>query len=431
MKLQTYSELAMEAPEYIEKKQRDLLAEHIRYCRDCSPYYRERINGEYPLSHAPVCDVLSTLPLTTKEDVALRNDDFFAVDIGEVVDIVLTSGTTGTPTRVVYTEHDLQRLAYNEEQAFTGCGLSRHDIVLLTCTMDRCFIAGLAYFLGARRIGAAAVRNGHGTLESHAEVMHQTRPTAIVGVPSFVKKLGHYLREQGKDPLARSVQRIIAIGEPIRDGRMERLASAREIEDVWGARVYSTYASTETITTFCECTKQCGGHLLPDLALVEILDAEGRALPPGDTGEITVTPLQTEGMPLIRFRTGDMGFLMDEPCSCGRNTPRLSPILGRTSQRLKVQGTTLFPNAIHQVLHEYDAISEYYISASRRDVLADEVCVHVSLRPGAELTAEELERGLQARLRVKPKVRLEAEDRVRQVVFNPKYRKPMRFVLET
>ncbi len=108
------------------------------------------------------------------------------------MDIVLSSGTTGKPTAMMYTENDLRRLAYNEEISFASCGLTRDDVVLLTCTIDRCFIAGLAYFSGVRSLGAAAIRNGLSSAESHLEVIQRLKPTALVGVPTFLLKLGQY-----------------------------------------------------------------------------------------------------------------------------------------------------------------------------------------------------------------------------------------------
>ena len=125
------------------------------------------------------------------------------------------------------------------------------------------------------------------------------------------------------------------------------------LEEVWGAKIYSTYASSETITSFCECTAQRGGHLHPDLAVVEIVNEQGEVLAPGETGEVVVTPLQIEGMPLLRFRTGDISFMVDEPCACGRFSPRLGPILGRKKQMIKFRGTTLYPNSLYAVLDSF------------------------------------------------------------------------------
>ena len=142
-------------------------------------------------------DNLSTLGLTDKSDLEKYNDDFLAIETQKVVEIVLSSGTTGIPTKIAYSEGDLKRLAYNEEQSFTACGFTNQDTVLLTCTLDRCFIAGLAYYSGIRALGATAVRNGLNSLESHLELIKRLKPTAMVGVPSFLRRLGLYLNQNG------------------------------------------------------------------------------------------------------------------------------------------------------------------------------------------------------------------------------------------
>ncbi len=401
-----------------------LLRQHLEYCKENSPFYRERLAG---LNLADITrETLAELPFTAKNDLSAQNDAFFAVPPEQMVDIVFSSGTTGYPVKIAYTENDLQRLAENERRSLAGCGLTAADTVLLTCTMDRCFIAGMAYFFGVRALGAAAVRNGLGSLESHAEILRRTRATAIIGVPTFLRKLAGFLIGQGIAPRTLPVTRLICIGEPLRNAAMNPLKVTQDLESLWGAKVYSTYASSETITTFCECTAQQGGHLLDDLGIVEIVDDEGRALPAGEVGEVVVTPLRVEGTPLIRFRTGDLSFLMVEPCSCGRAAPRLGPILGRKQQMMKISGTTLYPQAVFNALDEIGGISEYYIEVEQRNELSDSLRIVLSMQddePGPSGIAE----GLQARLRVTPELIFKSEGEVRAKVFMPGSRKPVRF----
>ncbi len=191
-------------PDEVRAEQDLLLRQHIRYCKEHSPFYGEQLSDVDP----EAIHTLALLPLTHKMEVSIRNSEFVAVDSVEVADIVFSSGTTGWPTKIMYTQGDLERLAYNEERAFNACGITASDIVLLTCTMDRCFIAGLAYFLGARAVGAATIRNGHGTLEGHGEVIKHASPTTVVGVPSFLRKLGNHLCAQGMDLPASSIDKL-------------------------------------------------------------------------------------------------------------------------------------------------------------------------------------------------------------------------------
>jgi len=417
--------LEFHAPEAIRAVQAQALAKHVAHCARHSPYYR-RLFKETGLKPGSLgLDNLTDLPLTTKADFAAHNADFLAVPAAAIVDIVLSSGTTGAPTRVMYTERDLQRLAYNEEISFASCGLTSADTALLTCTMDRCFIAGLAYFQGIRAVGAAAIRNGHGTLASHAGIIASIQPTVLVGVPSFLRKLALYLNEHGGDAARTSVRKLICIGEPVRGADMAPLKLGHDLRTLWQADVHSTYASSECITSFCECTAQQGGHLHPDLAILEILDEQGRSVPAGTPGEIVLTPLAIEGMPLLRFKTDDIGFIVPGACPCGRRSPRLGPILGRQRQMMKVRGTTLYPQAVFAALDEIPNAGEYYLELRTAADLSDDLIVHLGAhaqQPAVDWIREQL----QARLRVAPTIVVDTEDDVRHRVYTPESRKPIR-----
>lgn len=411
----------------IEAIQRGGLLTHLEHCRAASPFYRQRLSSLEVDTRGTLGDILDQLPFTGKDDIAARNDDFLAVPMREVADIVVSSGTTGVPTKVFYTDHDLRRLAYNEEKSFIGCGLTAEDRVLLTCTIDRCFIAGLAYYLGCREVGAATIRNGHANMAGHFDIIQRLEPTAIVGVPTFIRKLGQYMLNEGLSPAKTAVTRIICIGEPTRNRDMALTRVGADIEKLWQARTYSTYASSETITTFCECEAQAGGHLHPDLGLVEVVDENGSRVPPGVPGEVVVTPLGVEGMPLIRFKTGDISFLLDAPCPCGRKSPRLGPILGRRKHMLKIKGTTVYPQAAFDLLSSMDGVDEYMLEVTSDDDLSDLLTVRVSLND-ERITAQWLREKLQARLRVAPHVEIAGREPLRALVFLPQFRKPRRFL---
>jgi phenylacetate-CoA ligase len=421
----SYKGIEFTGPDRIRECQEEIFRRHLDYISKNSPYYRRTLSG---IDTSKIgLDNLSELPLTDKFHLAKYGDDFLAAPPVEIVDIVFSSGTTGRPTRIMYTENDLKRLAYNEEISFAACGVTTGDVVLLTCTMDRCFIAGLAYFLGIRSLGAAAVRNGLNSPASHLEIIIRSRPTVIVGVPSFLLKLGRYLESQGHDPRRAGVSKLVCIGEPLRDKDMSLLRMGANLEEIWGAKVFSTYASSETITSFCECTMQAGGHLHPDLALVEIIDEQGNVLPFGQTGEVVVTPLSIEGMPMLRFRTGDVSFLMEGPCGCGRFSPRLGPIVGRKKQMIKYRGTTLYPQAIYSVLDEMPGVDEYYVMLTEDYALSDNVSIYVSVSDGS-CSESRIAAELQARLRVSPEVIIASEEEVKKQVYSVNSRKLVRLI---
>ena len=257
------------------------------------------------------------------------------------------------------------------------------------------------------------------------EIIKRMNPTVVVGVPSFLYKLGMFLRDQGLLPGKGSVRKLVGIGEPTKDRDLNMLSLGRRLEETWGAKVYSTYALSETVTTFCECPAQRGGHLHPALGIVEIVDAEGNVLPAGEVGEIVITPFLVEGMPVVRFRTGDVSFVVPDGCPCGRKSVRLGPVLGRKKQMIKCHGTTLYPQAINAVLDDVRGIGDYYVVVSSDFELSDNVAVHVALRDESLEPGEIAER-LQARLRVKPNVVVEDDETVRRRVYESS-RKPVRF----
>jgi phenylacetate-CoA ligase len=421
-----YQGVAFLGKEAILAAQTARLHEHIAYCKKNSPAYQTKLEMFSSDVNFIELSQLQQIPFTEKIDIERDPDSFCAVPPTAIADIVLSSGTTGEPLKIIYTEKDLSRLAYNEAQSFGACGVKAEDVALLTCTLDRCFVAGLAYFLGMRRLGAASIRNGHGSLESHAAIIRKMKPTVIVGVPTFLKKLGLHMEEMGITLDKAGVDKLICIGEPVRDQNLALTETGKDLQEIWNARVFSTYASSETVTTFCECTAQAGGHLLPELAIVEIVSEDGHVLSAGKVGEVVITPMAVEGMPLIRYRTGDISFLIDKPCTCGRFSPRLGPILGRKKQLMKVKGTSLYPQSVYAALDEIDNVLDYCVVVSREADLSDKLTIHVAMKDHS-VTREWLEEQLAARLRVKPTVVIEEQKEIRARIFSPQFRKPVRF----
>ena len=420
MGFEVRSRLDFAEPAVIRAEQTRLLNEHLRYCRSRSPYYRETLRN-FPEKEVTL-ETLAELPFTAKADLALHNDDFIAAP-DAIADISFTSGTTGKPCRICYTRRDLERLGCNDARGYLAAGMRAGDRVLLTCTIDRCFIAGLAYYAGVVQMGGAAIRNGLNTLESHAEIMKYSRPDAIVGVPSFLAKLGAYLAETGYD--RSSVRTLVCIGEPLRDRALELTPLGRKLEQYFPGAAHSTYASSEIATSFTECGARAGGHPPADLAVVEIVDDAGNVLAPGEIGEVVVTPLQVGGMPLVRFRTGDVSFLIpEENCSCGRRTRRLGPILGRKAQMLKMRGTTLFPSSFFTVLDGMAGVAEYYMEVSGA-ALSDEVKIFVAVSDPV-YCAEGIAEQLYKRVRIHVPVELVGLAEARAKIYG-KSRKPVRF----
>ena len=367
-----------------------LWPETFRHAKKNSPFYRELFRG---LKGVPP---LASLPIVDKQILSARNADFLCVPRHRIAEIVTTSGTTGQPLVWMLTPADVHRLAVNEKLSFECAGLNARDTVLVAVSLDRCFIAGLAYWQGLRELGCTVVRVGASSALLVLEMIERLQPTAIVAVPSFLRVIAEKARETGF-PLKKSpVKKIICIGEPIRDAVFALNTSGRAIEAAWNAKVFSTYGVTELANSLCECAAGRGGHLHENQLHIEILDDAGRPVPDGEAGEIVATTFGVEAMPLIRYRTGDCAALFTEPCRCGRKSPRLGPIIGRKNQKLKFKGTSLFPSALQTVLEETRGVETFVVVARAENDLCDSVEI---LFHGSATTAA-LREAIQARTKI-------------------------------
>ncbi len=422
------NEIAYQPPEAIVALNTRLLQQHIRYCFEHSPFYRRRFKelGVTPGDMRGL-ESLRALPLTAKADLESHNHDFLAVPESRIVDVCQTSGTTGKPVIMMQTAQDLDRLGYNEEISFRMAGMVQEDRVLIACALGRCFMAGLAYFEGVRRIGAMAIRTGADSPVFLADAVIRHHPTVIVAVPSLAVALAGRLREMGYAPEELGVRMCICIGEPVLAPDLSRSALGNRVGTLWGAQVMGTYASTEMATSFPDCQAGHGGHVHPELIVVEILDDDGKPVAPGTPGEVVATPLQVTGMPLLRLCTGDVAALYEEPCSCGRNTARLGPILGRKQHMLKIQGTTVYPQAIFDVLQEIPGVRNYYLEVFNDYDLSDRILVTVGVSPDTPLPEDFIRERIRGRIRLKAEVRIQEPEEVERHTMKEGSRKTKRF----
>lgn len=395
-----------------------LWAETLHHAKMHAPFYHEALRGldvSAPLTRAPLLD---------KKTLSERNLDFLCVPRERIVEIVTTSGTTGEPLLWMLTEADVRRLARNERLSFDCAGLTARDTVLVAVAMDRCFMAGLAYWLGLREIGCSVVRSGAASPLLVLEMIQRVQPTAIVGVPSFLRIVADKARESGVDLKASPVQKLICIGEPIRDAAFALNASGAALEAAWGAKVYSTYGVTELANSLCECAAGQGGHLHEDQLHIEILDEAGQPAAEGEVGEVVATTFGVEAMPVIRYRTGDCAAMFRAPCACGRTSPRLGPIIGRKNQKLKFKGTSLYPATLAAVLEQQEGVASFVIIARKENELSDavEVLVH-----GA-VVIESLRESFQARAKITPQIRQATREEIESLQMPPQARKRRTFV---
>lgn len=428
-------DIEFQSPDEIKAFQEDLLRKHLLCLSEHSPYYRRMFRSYgIDISRIRTIEDLVRIPFTEKKDLQLFNEDFLCVPKEKIVDYITTSGTMGDPVTFGCTDRDLDRLAYNEKKSFACAGLGPGNILQLMTTIDKRFMAGLAYFLGIRALGASIIRVGNGIPELQWDTIRRMRPDAVMCVPSFILRLIQYAEQNGIDYRQSSIRKIIGIGEGLRNQDFSLNLLGRRIHEKWPeVELYATYSSTEMSATFSECEYGQGGHVHPELIIVEIIGENNLPVPDGEPGEVVVTTLGVEGMPLLRFRTGDIAAKRVEQCRCGRWSYRLTPLLGRKNNMIKLKGTTLYPPAVNDVLDNTPWVENYYILVRDSEAGTDEVVVRCGLTasaPEPHAAVKDLKDRFRSRLRVAPIVEILPAAEIHAVNFPAKSRKPVKFIDE-
>ena len=422
-------EIEKASAEAIQKLQEEKLQELVTYMATNSPFYKKLFKAEnIDSSKIKTLEDLTQIPTTSKEDLQQCNDDFFCVPKTDIIDFVTTSGTLGDPVTIGLTESDLERLGYNEAISFACAGIGKEDILQLTTTLDRRFMAGLAYFLGARKLGAGIIRVGAGIPELQWDTILKFKPSYLIAVPSFLLKLIEYAEAHNIDYKNSSIKAALCIGEALRGQDMELNTLGKKITSLWDIELFSTYASTEMSTAFTECSEQQGGHLHPELIIAEILDDKGNEVPEGYPGELTITTLGIEAMPLLRFRTGDVVVAHRLPCKCGRNTLRLGPVLGRKKQMIKYKGTTLYPPAMDNLLNDFPEVQQHIIEIYHNEIGTDEIKIKIAAENISEQLTTDIKNHFRSKLRISPKIEFTALEEVLTLQSSKLGRKPIKVI---
>lgn len=418
----------------IEALQLERLQYRVKYAYERVPYYKAKMDEKHvkPSDIKTLSDV-TKLPFVTKQDF---RDTYpfgmFAVPKNELVRIHASSGTTGKPTVVGYTADDMEY--WIESVARVACmGGAEPDDIAQICFGYGMFTGALGLHEGLTKVGLAVIPASVGNSKRQLMYMQDMGTTLLVATPSYAMHLAELIIEQGIDPAKDlHVRTALCGGEGMSEGLR------RDLQKAWGPQLRATqnYGMSELNGPGVsgECLELCGMHINEDFFLAEVIDPEtGEPVPDGEPGELVITCLMKEALPLIRYRTRDLTVLHKEPCACGRTTARMESLSGRADDMLIIRGVNVFPSHIEEVLGTFEAIGPHYQIVLGTKGYLDTALIQVELADSSLLDSyarmDKLEREISGRLRqalgLDCKIRLEApgtlprfEGKARRVIDN-------------
>jgi phenylacetate-CoA ligase len=370
---------------------------------------------------------ISKLPFTTKQD--LRDNypfGLFAVPMTDVVRIHSSSGTTGKPTVVGYTKRDLDKWAELMARALTCAGATRYSVVQNAYGYGL-FTGGLGVHYGAEKIGASVIPSSGGNTKRQVMLMQDFGTTVLTCTPSYALHMHEVMTEMDIKPSQLKLKSGIFGAEHWSENMRRDLENRLEIN------AFDIYGLSEIMGpgVAIECPEKEGLHLFEDNFIVEIINPDtGEVLPPGEKGELVLTTISKEALPMIRYRTRDLSSLISEPCPCGRTHIRMNKVLGRSDDMVIIRGVNVFPSMVESVLLTIDNVEPYYLLVVDRVNNLDqlEVWVEVSekafsdevrkLEQLGRLITRELESSLGVAVKVKlvePKSLQRSEGKAKRV----------------
>jgi len=366
--------------EEIEKIQLERLQETVNRVYEKVAPYRKKMDeaGVKPEDIKTLKD-LAKLPFVTKQDMR-DNYPFglFAVDRDDLVRIHASSGTTGKPTVVGYTQGDLE--TWTECVSRIACmgGATSRDVAQI-CFGYGMFTGALGLHYGLENIGAAIVPSSTGNSEKQIMYMQDFETSLLVATPSYALRLAEVAREMGLDPAKDLNVKIALVGSELLTDAMRE-----EMHKYWGKdiKITSNYGMSELMGPGVsgECLEVCGMHINEDFFIPEIIDPQtGEVLPAGEQGELVITCIKKEGLPLIRYRTKDITRLFYEKCKCGRTFCRMENLSGRSDDMLKIRGVNVFPSQIEEVILSFEELGPHYEIILERDGYLDKMTIKVEL----------------------------------------------------
>lgn len=395
----------------IEKLQLERLQKTVRHCMN-SPFYKQRF-AENHLSPEDIrsLDDLQKIPFTTKQD--LRDTYPFglaSVPLKKTVRLHSSSGTTGNPTVILHTQKDLDEWANAVARCLYMVGLRPGDIFQNSSGYGM-FTGGLGFQYGAERLGMLTVPAAAGNTKRQLKFISDFGTTALHAIPSYAARMYEIMQEMGIDPRRDTKLRTLIIGaEPHSEEQRRR------IEDMLGVKAYNSFGMSEMCGpgVAFECQEQNGLHIWEDYYIVEIIDPDTlEPVPEGEVGELVLTTINREAMPLLRYRTRDLTRILPGECPCGRHHKRLDRMKGRSDDMIILKGVNIFPIQIETILLQFKELGSDYLITLETAESNDEMTVEVELSQlftddygRLQALTREITRQLKDEILVTPRVKL-------------------------
>lgn len=363
--------------EQIRKLQLERLQNTVNRVYERVPFYRRRFD-EIGLKPEHICTLkdLEKIPFTVKDD--LRSNypyGMFAVPIDKIVRLHASSGTTGKPTVVGYTKGDLKIWSELVARMVVETGVNKHDVAQISFGYGL-FTGAFGLHYGLERLGATVVPISTGNTQRQIMLMKDFGSTVLVSTPSYAMYMAEVAESLGIEPCELNL-RIGLFGS---EGSTEEML--RELEKKWGILATENYGLSEVMGPGIsgDCHMRCGMHIAEDHFIPEIIDPKtGKTLPPGEEGELVLTTITKEGLPILRYRTRDITSLNYEPCPCGRTLARMSKVQGRTDDMLIIKGVNVFPSQIEGVLMSIEEVGPHYEILVRRENYLDVLEINIEV----------------------------------------------------
>ncbi len=401
----------MKLPE-IRKLQSERFVKMVKYAYDNVPMYKKKFDeaGITPDDIQGLEDA-HKVPFTVKDDLRQHYPyGIRAVPLEKIVRMHASSGTTGKPTVVTYTEQDMDTWTTLMARCYSSAGVVKGDIVQ-NCYGYGLFTGGLGFHYGAEKLGATVIPISTGNTKKQLMMLKDMQSTVIACTPSYALYLAEAAEKEGYNAKEDFNIKVGMFGaEPWSEEARKR------IEDSLGIKAYDCFGMSELYGpgVAVECKEQNGLHIWSDEFLVETIDTDtGEVLPEGEKGELVFTMLTREAMPLLRYRTKDLAVINYEQCACGRSHPRIMRIKGRSDDMLIIGGVNVFPSQVEHVLMNIKGVGDQYLIIIDRDIL-DSMHVQVEVTPELFNSpdydpagfAKKLEGELQAVLTVRARIEL-------------------------